>query len=249
MRHVWGFVHISFCAFTACILLFGCTVNCSKTKNLGPPSASEYILPYSVGQSSEIFQSYCAFTGHRNRLAYDFRMPRGAAITAARSGVVVEIVNDYRDDDNAAGHNNRVLIRHRDNTVAWYAHLQKGSVLVGVGDRVGAAQPIGSCGTSGRSGNIPHLHFEVFQSIPYRYSDAIPINFRNVSGETDSLGVLITERTYKALPDSGKESSFIDHQSAYRKGFHGKRKHQECVRADYRTLAAHDRRPAQRPGA
>lgn len=187
--------------FMATSILLGCQSNCPKVKNLGPPSLSEYLLPYPVGDSSVIFQSYCVSSGHLNRLAYDFRMAMGATITASRSGRVVEVINSYRDDDHIPGHNNRVLIRHSDQSVAWYAHLQEGSVLVSRGDSVAATRPIGSCGTSGRSGNIPHLHFEVFETSPYQYSDAIPINFRNVSGQTDSLGVLITGRAYVALSD------------------------------------------------
>ncbi len=193
-------------AVSASILLPGCTLNCRKKKDLGPASMSQYVLPYPVGKAYNIFQSYCSFTGHRNRLAYDFLMMRGDTITSSRAGVVIETINDYRDDDNRAGHNNRVLILHRDSSVAWYAHLQKGSVLVAVGDTVVQGRPIGLCGTSGRSGNIPHLHFEVFQRIPYRSSDAIPINFRNLSGVTDSLGVLLNGYQYTALPDSARNA-------------------------------------------
>lgn len=163
------------------------------------PETSPYVLPYPVGVSCRLFQSYNNHRGHKNRLAYDFSMPVGSPITAARSGVVVVVENDFRDNDHTPGHNNRVVIRHADSTLAWYAHLKQGSVLVQVADSIRTGQQLGSCGLSGRSGGISHLHFEVFRRQLYKYSDAIPISFRNLSGEVDSRGMLIHAKVYEAL--------------------------------------------------
>lgn len=55
---------------------------------------------------------------------------------------------------------NHVLIQHRRDEFSLLAHLRKGSVTVGVGDRVGVGQRIGECGNSGHS-TEPHLHFQV----------------------------------------------------------------------------------------
>ena len=164
------------------------------------PSSSPYVLPYAVGKSYSLYQGYCRIPGHRNRLAYDFAMPIGTEVTSARSGVVVEIKNDFEDNDNRAGHNNRVVIQHNDGSLAWYAHLKKHSVNVSLGDTVEYGDRIGLCGTSGRSGNTPHLHFEVFSKYKYDYSDAIPISFYNLSGKMDHKGALIENERYEALP-------------------------------------------------
>jgi murein DD-endopeptidase MepM/ murein hydrolase activator NlpD len=161
--------------------------------------SSPYILPYPPGKSYSIFMGYCTPSGHRNRLAYDFKMPFSAEITNSRPGVVVEIQNDYSDEDNKAGHNNRVLIQHDDYSIAWYAHLKQGSIQLSVGDTLDYGDMIGLCGTSGRSGNVPHLHFEVFKNIKYDYSDAIPVSFKNLKGKLDARGALIQFEYYEAL--------------------------------------------------
>lgn len=171
-----------------------------KDISFPPAASSPYVLPYPVDFSCRIFQAYSNNRGHKNRLAYDFSMPLGSPITASRRGKVIRVENDFRDNDHTPGHNNRVVIRHIDSTLAWYAHLQQNSVLVQVGDSVQVKQELGQCGLSGRSGGIPHLHFEVFQRRLYDYGDAIPISFRNVSGQLDTTGMLIVGREYKALP-------------------------------------------------
>ena len=149
-----------------------------------------------------VSQSYCnPRGGHRNRIAVDFMMPMGAWITASRGGEVVEVVESYEDGDFRRGHNNRILIRHEDGSLAWYAHLQKDSVVVEAGELVDAGRPIARCGNTGNTGNLPHLHFEVFGSSAYYYPDAIPIAFRNVRGPLDDRGGLIAQRIYEALDD------------------------------------------------
>jgi murein DD-endopeptidase MepM/ murein hydrolase activator NlpD len=79
------------------------------------------------------------------RYAYDFRMPVGSLITAARGGTVVVVVDHYSDADHEFGHENLT-----------------GS-LVDVGDVVRHGDPLGIVGTSGSIGRdlVPHLHFEV----------------------------------------------------------------------------------------
>lgn len=163
------------------------------------PETSDYVLLYPVGTSSELFQAYCNKRGHRGRLAYDFKFPFGATITAARAGKVIVAIGTYRDNDHTPGHNNRVVIRHSDSTLAWYAHLEQHSVGVEVGEMIEVGDTLGLCGLSGRSGKVPHLHFEVFKTNLYDYDDADPISFRNVSGEVDEKGMLIPGKTYLAL--------------------------------------------------
>jgi len=183
------------------LALAGCQPNC-KDLVFPAPENSPFVLPYPVGESYLVSQSYCnPRGGHRNRIAVDFAMPMGAQITAARGGRIVEVIEHFRDGDLRRGHNNRVLIRHDDGTVAWYAHLQQDSVCVSVGDEVVAGQAIARCGNTGNTGDLPHLHFEVFQQRAYVYEDAIPVAFRNAGGPLDANGGLIAGQTYEALPE------------------------------------------------
>jgi hypothetical protein len=61
--------------------------------------ASAYVLPYPAGQSYPVWQGNCTLGGHHGvyRYSYDFLMPIGSAVTAAREGVVVEIREGYPD--------------------------------------------------------------------------------------------------------------------------------------------------------
>lgn len=59
------------------------------------------------------------------------------------------------------GYGNRVILRHADGTQTTYSHLS--NIGVGVGDRLGAGQPIGAAGATGNVTG-PHVHFEVMDS-------------------------------------------------------------------------------------
>jgi hypothetical protein len=50
--------------------------------------SSPYVLPYPVGESYPIYQTNCTLGGHHGvyRHSYDFLMPIGALVTAAREG-------------------------------------------------------------------------------------------------------------------------------------------------------------------
>ena len=173
-----------------------------KCRDLDYPDAasSPYVLPYPEGESYLVSQTVCnPRGGHRNRIAVDFMMPLGAEITASRGGVVVEAVGGYVDGDLRRGHNNRLLIRHEDGSIAWYAHLQHGSLAVGKGETVSEGQVIAHCGNTGNTGNLPHLHFEVFGTRAYVYSDAVPVSFRNAAGALDEDGGLVAGTSYGAL--------------------------------------------------
>src|SRR3546814_21165157 len=73
---------------------------------------------------------------------------------------------------------NHVIVDHGDGTYVAYAHLRRGSLLVGVGDRVQAGQPLGEVGNSGNSSE-PHLHVQLTDSphvtdaagVPFTWSD------------------------------------------------------------------------------
>jgi murein DD-endopeptidase MepM/ murein hydrolase activator NlpD len=148
---------------------------------------SPYRLPWKDGLIRLCVQGNRGLVSHRGRekYAYDFLMPVGSVISAARAGVV-----SYAD---ASHHgrgfrapNNAVCVLHEDATTAWYLHLKQGGLLVAGGDRVEAGQPIALSGNVGRS-LFPHLHFEVTSpsglTVPVAFADlptagGIPRMFR-----------------------------------------------------------------------
>lgn len=171
---------------------------CLGRANFIDPADSPYILPYPAGRSYRVSQSYCNASGsHHDQLAYDFDMPAGDPVTAARAGVVVEAWDGHPDD--GQGHHNYVFIKHDDGTVAFYAHLMQGSVTVKIGEHVEAGQRIAASGHSGTTGG-PHLHFGVYASWPPREGHDVPVTFRNAEGRLYASGALIAGQAYRALP-------------------------------------------------
>jgi murein DD-endopeptidase MepM/ murein hydrolase activator NlpD len=171
--------------------------------NFGDPAESLYILPYPVGQSYRIIQTYCEPNGsHVDQLAYDFGMPIGVDITAARAGEVRIFQDDTPDVSlwEYYGQHNYVYIEHEDGTVAFYAHLKQHSIVVRYGERVEAGQLIALSGNSGFTAGKPHLHFGVYGSYLPQEGFDVPVNFRNAGGELDPRGGLMLGRYYEALP-------------------------------------------------
>jgi len=164
----------------------------------GDPSASEFLLPYPVGDSYELHQSYCFAEGtHNDELSYDFAMPIGSDILASRAGTVVDLYDGSPDD--GTGQANYLIVQHADGTAALYGHLQQHGILVGLGDEIAAGQLIATSGFSGVAG-YPHLHFTVYGGWPDMVGADIAVNFRNTNDPVDFLGGLITGARYKALP-------------------------------------------------
>jgi CubicO group peptidase (beta-lactamase class C family)/murein DD-endopeptidase MepM/ murein hydrolase activator NlpD len=179
------------------------TSACMARATFGDPTQSAYVLPYPVGDAYLITQSYCYPWGsHANQLAYDFGMPIGVDVIAARAGVVIATRDDTPDEGTALyiNQHNYIFIRHEDGTVAFYAHLKQNSITVKVGQYVESGQKIAASGNSGATGGRPHLHFGVYQWYPPEEGFDVPVNFRNADGRLDSNGGLISGVTYKALP-------------------------------------------------
>jgi murein DD-endopeptidase MepM/ murein hydrolase activator NlpD len=171
---------------------------CLRRANFGDPRYSEYVLPFAIGMTYQVSQSYCYSNGgHRNQLAYDFVLPIGADVVAARAGEVVGVREDSPDDGRGQGENNYVFIRHEDGTVALYAHLAQDRVDVEVGDLVEEGERIGASGNSGLTGG-PHLHFGVYRTWPNREGDDVAVNFSNADGPLDARGGLLSGRVYTA---------------------------------------------------
>lgn len=171
---------------------------CMAEANFGEPADSPYVLPFPIGDAYVIYQTYC--TGLSHWFGYDFNMPIGSQLVAARTGRVVATRSDMPDNglmldpstDNAG---NYVEIQHDDGTIAHYAHCQQGSVQVRVGQQVEVGQPIARSGYTGNA-DYPHLHFDVFTSD----GRVLPVNFRNSGGRHDPRGGLLQAERYRALP-------------------------------------------------
>ena len=192
------------CVATA-IAVSGCAASGSQLPVLpfgqfGDPGESLFCLPYAEGVSMAVNNSYSTEGSHRGRFAYDFAMPFGTEVAAARSGEVTEIRTEYRDEDPAGGHENGVYILHDDGTMAAYLHLRHGGVFVDVGDEIAVGQVVGEVGTTGTSQQNPHLHFEVWEGQGVQWYQSLPVNFRNAEGPHDPAQGLATGGRYLALP-------------------------------------------------
>jgi murein DD-endopeptidase MepM/ murein hydrolase activator NlpD len=166
----------------------------------GQPAESPYLLPYRPGEFYQVTQSCCFQSGgHRDQLAYDFAIPVGRDVLAARAGEVMEVRESSPDDGRGSGRHNYVFIRHDDGTVAFYAHLEQDGVLVEPGDAVAAGQVIALSGNSGLTGS-PHLHFGVYRWWPPQEGFGVAVNFRNALGRLDPRDGLLMGAVYEALP-------------------------------------------------
>lgn len=173
---------------------------CLDRAVFGDPDSSDYVLPFPVGGAYPLYQTYCfPAGGHRCQLAYDFRIPIGDPVVAAREGVVRQVKEDSPDDGQGVGEHNYVHIEHEDGTTAFYAHLMQHSVTVTPGDTVKVGEQFASSGNSGYSGE-PHLHFGVYEDYPPSEGQDVPVSFRNADGPLDARGGLIRGEVYTALP-------------------------------------------------
>jgi len=149
----------------------------------GPPFARARDVVYSLPVEESAYELGQGFHGpwshgdDANRYAVDLVVPEGTPVLAARGGVVVEAVSGHHEgglDPRLADRANRIRIQHDDGSMALYAHLRPGGVLVRPGDRVTLGQVIGRAGSTGYASG-PHLHFAVqvnggmrLLSVPFR---------------------------------------------------------------------------------
>lgn len=140
----------------------------------------KYLLPFPTGQEHTLTQGNCGAASHggRFRFSFDFEMPIGTPVTAARDGVVETLRDDRPDGTRRLGDENFVIVRHEDGELSRYIHLTMGGALVAEGDRVAAGDTIGRSGDSGRSA-FPHLHFDVSDRCGFDGCHTIPSAFLN----------------------------------------------------------------------
>lgn len=144
------------------------------------PADFEYAYPLG-GDALRVEQGFGGAWSHddeQNHYAVDFAAPIGTPVFAARGGTVMQVESDFDKAglnlEKYGGRANYVRIVHDDGTMALYAHLREGGVLVRVGQRVEKGQQIGLSGNTGFTSG-PHLHFSVqvnrdmrLVSIPFR---------------------------------------------------------------------------------
>jgi murein DD-endopeptidase MepM/ murein hydrolase activator NlpD len=121
---------------------------------VGVPFACGRIYPVSQGHDTGSHK-------HNDTYAWDFRMPEGTPIVAAREGVVRMARGDSTEggcDERFAPKANYVVISHGNGLETQYLHFS--AVVVKAGERVRQGQLIGFSGATGWSCG-PHLHFKV----------------------------------------------------------------------------------------
>ncbi len=121
----------------------------------------------------------------------------GAEVYAVADGTIVQVINDL--DDQVPGtlpdpttitlqtvDGNGVVIDFGDGLYGFYAHMQKGSVQVEVGDEVKTGDLLGLLGNSGNT-SAPHLHFHVMDGPSPIVANGVPFVFDefDYDGEVD----------------------------------------------------------------
>ena len=152
----------------------------------------KYDLPFDIGQKYMLTQGVGGSFSHnneRNYYAYDFKMPVGTAVLAAREGVVVKVsdgLNQGGVDPSLKNKFNIIFIQHSDGTIGEYAHIKYKGSLVTVGDYVQKGQKIALSGNTGYSSN-PHLHFGVLKVIRDGKFKSVPIKVKTKNGVLPKL--------------------------------------------------------------
>jgi hypothetical protein len=152
-----------------------------------------YRLPYEENRSFACTQGNHGSVSHTGNLAYsfDFGLPEGTPVCAARGGKVVGVKEDLTGGGltpEYRGKANFVKIDHGDGTVASYLHLKNDGALVEVGQIVEQGDVIGLSGATGYVTG-PHLHFQV-----ERDGKSVAIRFEDVPGD----GVPVEGKSYRS---------------------------------------------------
>jgi hypothetical protein len=156
----------------------------------GDVSESEYLakdhvykLPFPGGESSWVIQGNNSSLNHNNanqgqKFSWDFRRRCGTPVLAARDGTIAAIPDDTHDG--IGGPNNQIQVNQSDGTVAFYLHIQKGSVPAKfrtVGAVVKQGDEIAEVGSVGNS-LTGHIHFMVKKG-----ATTIGVSFIDVSDD------------------------------------------------------------------
>ena len=132
------------------------------------------------------------------RFAYDMRIVRNGAswsgdefqnesyyaygqeILSPAAGIVIQAKEGEPENiphrDAIHQGENYVILKVDEKLYLYVTHLKTGSVAVTPGDTIGEGQLLGRVGNSANSSE-PHLHIEIFESMPRRAADAYPLFF------------------------------------------------------------------------
>jgi murein DD-endopeptidase MepM/ murein hydrolase activator NlpD len=133
-------------------------------------------IPRFLGQGNGGAYSHADVT---NRYAFDFIMPVGTPVLAARPGKVARVIDGFVRcclPAELGYQSNTVLVLHEDGSIAEYTHLRSG-IPVKEGQEVALGEVLAGSGNSGQS-DKPHLHFAVHVRTPDGWRRSIPIEFR-----------------------------------------------------------------------
>jgi len=119
-----------------------------------------------------------------------YRLP----IVAAADGTVARVVDDVEDSpvgepDLRNNWGNLVLLYHAPGLYSLVCHLARGSVKVSEGQFVRRGEPLGLCGSSGRS-PVPHLHFQL-QGAPTIGAPTLETELHDVIVERESASEVV----------------------------------------------------------
>ena len=183
------------------ILVLGLHFQCTKSDSNTPssntqdfgcksPDVQEYVLPYPSGESYKLIQGNCGSFDHVNEVRYgfDFAMPIGSVVTAAKTGIVFFIEEDYSNGDHQQDHVNMLMVLHEDNTYGRYLHLAKDGVLVELESIISRGDTIALSGNTGYV-QEPQLHFDVFSCNGCVGANTVPVGFVNAEPPVKEEGV------------------------------------------------------------
>ncbi len=190
--------------------------------------SSAYKLPWASGVSHRVMQgNYLAqemggcvsgcgtHDDDAMRFAWDFDLPEGTEVLAARGGTVALMNGSWRSDHcggtNAAeagpiisqfigNEANFVEIAHGDGTSALYLHLSEVDPAIEskakTGEPVAQGELLGLSGKTGYTQCFPHLHFQVENSVRADwFTTSQPISFADPD---------ITSRSPLGVPEEGQ---------------------------------------------
>jgi murein DD-endopeptidase MepM/ murein hydrolase activator NlpD len=141
-----------------------------------------YDLPYQRGQRYKVTQSDHGIKSHFDELvyAYDWQIPEGSRVHAARSGTVVDAF-DRLAEGKEKDPSSYVYISHSDGTIGQYRGLKYKGCFVKKGQKINKGDLLGLSGSEGL------LHFHVSTPTPgetFAFK-TFPLRFQTQEGVTE----------------------------------------------------------------
>lgn len=160
---------------------------------VGSVHNEEFIYALPFRKEHKVSQGFNGNTSHKGTAKYavDFAMDIGTEVYAARTGKVVEIVQNHDKhgmSTKMSAFANYVIIEHEDKSLGRYFHLQHHGVKVKLAQVVAQGELIALSGNTGRTSG-PHLHFVVTKAQEYKdgyRSMSVPIKFNCSEGIIDN---------------------------------------------------------------